>query len=531
MYDELYPAPAVSWYPHADGLQGLNPSGLSYPEPQTTVAAEVMDTVASPLASPKTQVYMRSEYGRQSCDRNAMSFYTNAAGQGFSRTARVLDHCSSCSKGVANAVRASEGHCSSSWSKGSANAARAGDDHCSSSWSQGAAASFVRAGEDHDICSWSKGAVASARGEEHCSSSWSNAVRASEDQCNSSCSKGVVSSLVVNVDSALDLVPTDGFGPHHFCATAYYPGELQEDIDARKTAPVKANPSSTSPSLENCVLHKRVTVPYNSKHQFVMVEVYEADQLGDSLIGKATVPVADPNLASTSPWPLIRNGLPNGTLTLNVQLPDAQSTAASSQTSWHEHDSPAESQALAPDTELGSSGHSNCPRELQAPPRERQAALLEGLCTQPDSRCAGFAEGDLRSSHSYVPPEAMGQREAGWEEAARARSHSYTPAACCDLGRSSVPYTPAARCSLGACTASAPRVLPPPAPLKSRSLGSVCLPPPVACGLGVARCPPSWLAAPPTLAAPAGLQLRSACPTTLQQPMMWRHPRASYRWC
>lgn len=86
---------------------------------------------------------------------------------------------------------------------------------------------------------------------------------------------------------------------------------------------MKAHPSSTSPSKENVVLHQRIAVPYNSRQQFLMVSIYEADQLGDTFVGQATVPLAELRLSSTSPWTLIRDGIETGTVTLNVQLPGA----------------------------------------------------------------------------------------------------------------------------------------------------------------------------------------------------------------
>lgn len=135
--------------------------------------------------------------------------------------------------------------------------------------------------------------------------------------------------LVVNVDSALDLTPSDPFGAHHYCATAGYPGETEEEMYERRTPVVKANPSPTTPQKENCVLHKRIMVPYNPRQQFVMVSIFEADQLGDTFVGKATLPLAEEKLLSTAPWPLIRDANPNGTLTLNIQVPTCDRTATS----------------------------------------------------------------------------------------------------------------------------------------------------------------------------------------------------------
>jgi len=133
--------------------------------------------------------------------------------------------------------------------------------------------------------------------------------------------------LIVNVDTALDLTPADGFGAHYYCATGHYVGEPEEEVRHRYTQVVKANGSSTDTKKENCVLHKRISVPYNSRQQFVMVDILDCtDQLDDgTFIGQATLPLADPRLSSTAPWPLIRDGVQTGVVTLNVQIPSAES--------------------------------------------------------------------------------------------------------------------------------------------------------------------------------------------------------------
>jgi len=138
--------------------------------------------------------------------------------------------------------------------------------------------------------------------------------------------------LIVNVDTALDLTPADGFGAHYYCATAHYVGEPEDEVRHRYTQVVKANASSTDQRKENCVLHKRITVPYNPRQQFVMVDILEGpDQLDDgTFIGQATLPLADPRLASTAPWPLIRDGVQTGVVTLNIQIPGGDSSRSGS---------------------------------------------------------------------------------------------------------------------------------------------------------------------------------------------------------
>eukprot|EP00427_Karlodinium_veneficum_P066526 CAMPEP_0169321834 /NCGR_PEP_ID=MMETSP1017-20121227/9103_1 /TAXON_ID=342587 /ORGANISM="Karlodinium micrum, Strain CCMP2283" /LENGTH=647 /DNA_ID=CAMNT_0009416347 /DNA_START=100 /DNA_END=2039 /DNA_ORIENTATION=- len=139
---------------------------------------------------------------------------------------------------------------------------------------------------------------------------------------------GGASLLIVNVDTALDLTPADVYGPHYYRATAHYVGEPEDEVLARQTPTIKANRSKTDDKKENCVLHKRIQVPYNSRQQFLMVDILDAtDGMGlDTFIGQATIPLADPRLSSTTPWPLIREGEQTGVVTLNIQIPsDAHS--------------------------------------------------------------------------------------------------------------------------------------------------------------------------------------------------------------
>ncbi|CAE7508407.1 unnamed protein product [Symbiodinium sp. CCMP2456] len=116
--------------------------------------------------------------------------------------------------------------------------------------------------------------------------------------------------MMVKIDCALDLLPSDNFGPHVYCATAYYPGEGNAEINARKTefAVGKANPAR--PDLDNCMLQKTVSVPYDRKQQLLMVEIHEVDpensEVEDCLIGQATLPLADPKIESSANWPLFR---------------------------------------------------------------------------------------------------------------------------------------------------------------------------------------------------------------------------------
>lgn len=130
--------------------------------------------------------------------------------------------------------------------------------------------------------------------------------------------------IAVNVDSALDITPCDSFGVHKYSATAYYEGESEAEINARRTPPIRANVSSTDPSKENCILFQRTTVPHDPRRKFLLVSLFEEDSLGDTYMGTTTLPLRDRRLATTAPWPLIQDGLQVGTLTLNMQVPIAE---------------------------------------------------------------------------------------------------------------------------------------------------------------------------------------------------------------
>jgi hypothetical protein len=207
MYQDLYPAPQVKWYPGAQTQTTLqaprtHPSGLTYSDP-TASGPEAASASNASFTSLNAQMeaLMRSEYGIRSPGMadQCMSFYTRAAGEAFILPPAAMKR---------------EAH--------------------------------------HDQQSQSLAPTPTMRPP-------------------ASSPKGSSGDLIVNIDSAVDLTPTDGFGPHHFCAAAYYPGEPQDVIEARKTAAVKAHMSTTSKNSENCVLHTQVRVPYNSRQQLLMV--------------------------------------------------------------------------------------------------------------------------------------------------------------------------------------------------------------------------------------------------------------------
>lgn len=127
--------------------------------------------------------------------------------------------------------------------------------------------------------------------------------------------------IVVTVDSAEELAPLECPGTPLFRVTAHYQSEEQDVVERRMTPAVRAIPSSADPLKVDCTLNQRICVPFNSREQFVKVGIYQHTLMGDSLVGEATVPIADPSVSSTSPWPLLRDFEDMGVVMLSVSEP------------------------------------------------------------------------------------------------------------------------------------------------------------------------------------------------------------------
>ena len=52
--------------------------------------------------------------------------------------------------------------------------------------------------------------------------------------------------------------------------------------------------------------------------RFVVVSVYECDLTGNRLAGEVALPLQDPRVGYTSPWPLLLDGAHVGIITLSV---------------------------------------------------------------------------------------------------------------------------------------------------------------------------------------------------------------------
>jgi len=285
----VYPAPKVKWYPAAreKGVARANPSGFVFPEPY--------EDTPSP-AKAKADLLVGSTF----CLDHANDDREN----GLERTVEKHTTASPSRASFARDKRHHQAYMQSEYGRQSS-------DVPSTSF-------YTKAAEEH-LAFVRRAASRGPAGRTEANVEAAGATRGKQQQL-----------LIVNVDTALDLQPTDSLGPHKFCATAYYPGDPTANIEERKTKAIQANKSSTNPANEDCVLHERIAVPYNSMQQFLMVEIYEIDEIGASnFMGRVTVPLADPKLASTSPWALIRGSGSNGTLTLKVQLPDEDASAGS----------------------------------------------------------------------------------------------------------------------------------------------------------------------------------------------------------
>eukprot|EP00927_Polykrikos_kofoidii_P082209 TRINITY_DN8109_c0_g1_i1.p1 TRINITY_DN8109_c0_g1~~TRINITY_DN8109_c0_g1_i1.p1 ORF type:complete len:865 (+),score=135.27 TRINITY_DN8109_c0_g1_i1:106-2700(+) len=363
MYNELYPAPSVKWYPNAASLPRTNPSGFSYPEPVNN--GNVYGGCAGGSAPGPSLGGFASAGGVAG---------RAGGGGGYGGTGYATGGSADGAVAAAPQMGSIAGLASTLYAGGSITPCETAEASFSTRCDfagvggggagggggsltslvggggggglPGKAGSIDMNGSMHNLNDYDRHARASPQNMSFYTraaavdlprayvglggrpggggtSSFDAAGAPTGQQCPGASGGGAGSSghIVVNVDSALDLTPSDRFGVHHYCATASYPGESEEEERSRKSTAVRANPSSTDPTKENCVLHRRILVPYNSRQQLVMVSIYEVDQLGDTLVGKATVPLADPKLSSTTVWPLILDSQPNGTLTLNIQLP------------------------------------------------------------------------------------------------------------------------------------------------------------------------------------------------------------------
>eukprot|EP00929_Paragymnodinium_shiwhaense_P031217 TRINITY_DN17543_c0_g2_i1.p1 TRINITY_DN17543_c0_g2~~TRINITY_DN17543_c0_g2_i1.p1 ORF type:complete len:628 (+),score=129.23 TRINITY_DN17543_c0_g2_i1:141-2024(+) len=106
-----------------------------------------------------------------------------------------------------------------------------------------------------------------------------------------------------------------------YFVTAYYPGESEDARAARRTRPQKATPSAANERFEECKIWNMITVPFNSRQQFVKVALYRVELQGDALVGEATVPIADERCSQVGLWPVTLDFEVAGQLKFSVALP------------------------------------------------------------------------------------------------------------------------------------------------------------------------------------------------------------------
>lgn len=133
--------------------------------------------------------------------------------------------------------------------------------------------------------------------------------------------------IEVRIDKANEILGMDNFSLHPFCVSAYYPGESDEVINARKTKMVPAKKSAPGSRREDCFFFETIRVPYNPRQQLLHVEIFEVQvplqmELEDEWVGRATVQLADPKVNQPTEYELTRGPLEyGGTVTVSVKLP------------------------------------------------------------------------------------------------------------------------------------------------------------------------------------------------------------------
>eukprot|EP00435_Cladocopium_sp_Y103_P049629 s196_g15.t1 len=130
----------------------------------------------------------------------------------------------------------------------------------------------------------------------------------------------------VKIDKAMGILGTDSHRLHPFCVSAYYAGESPEVVEARKTWLVPGARSAIE-GHEDCYFFKTIEIPYDKRQQLLMVDIFEVEptpkmNIPDDLIGRATMPLADPRLEQPAEWPLARGPWEFvGTVTVSVEFP------------------------------------------------------------------------------------------------------------------------------------------------------------------------------------------------------------------
>ncbi|CAL1141711.1 unnamed protein product [Cladocopium goreaui] len=122
----------------------------------------------------------------------------------------------------------------------------------------------------------------------------------------------------------------DNFRLHPFCVSAYYPGEAQEVIEARKTSFVPGKKSAPGSRREDCFFFETIRIPFNPRQQLLHVDIFEVQvplqmEFEDEWVGRATLQLADPRVEEPAEYELTRGPFEyGGTVTVSVKFPDPE---------------------------------------------------------------------------------------------------------------------------------------------------------------------------------------------------------------
>jgi len=211
--------------------------------------------------------------------------------------------------------------------------------------------------------------------------------------------------LQVTVAAALALEPSgEEVAAGWYCVSAYYPNEDLHAQESRRTQPLQ----STRPKprgKEECTLNQRIRVPFNTREQFLRVALYRCKcyEPGSSCsscnsdnitpYAEATVPIADPAVASMSMWPLVRDFEQRGGVLLSVSMPGSGSAES---LSAHEPVQP----AAGPATPAPSPPQEEHEQHLEPDPQiSRHGELITGKAGPPAA-----VQGRLPSTALEQPP-------------------------------------------------------------------------------------------------------------------------------
>lgn len=129
--------------------------------------------------------------------------------------------------------------------------------------------------------------------------------------------------LTVCVNGLHGLKISDDGSRSRYRATAHYCDEPPEVAMPRSTPAQEARASQLGQSVEDCPLSGRIHMPYNSRQQFVIVDIFRVGgaDTAEVLVGQATIPIADPSASTATPWPITCEHISNGAVTASLSLP------------------------------------------------------------------------------------------------------------------------------------------------------------------------------------------------------------------